>query len=288
MNNTNALASILLPMSLTASCTYSTLDTAAPDAPYKPLQPLILIVHGSGGTGASESAYWQMEGTDAAIIMAPTSPSGQWHASLSCCDPTFQQQDDENLTNMVKNRIAQGDIDPMRVSVVGHSNGGFMAWRLLCDHADVFRSGIIFEGAANANGDPECHPSQPINVLHIHSTGDQRVQYYNPAVLPNMAYTLGSDAVPYVQAYGNAPTGNPGSLTQESIAADCDGDYTSDYLFSKLAYKIVDGYTTDTFTHLSCGGTADFWRINGAPHEPSLTQEWYPAIVGWLSTHYDL
>jgi polyhydroxybutyrate depolymerase len=69
-------------------------------------------------------------------------------------------------------------IDPARVYATGMSNGGMMAHRLACEAADVFRA---VAAVAGTEAVPNCQPSRPVSVLHIHALDDTHVLYQGGA-----------------------------------------------------------------------------------------------------------
>jgi polyhydroxybutyrate depolymerase len=71
----------------------------------------------------------------------------------------------------VKRRTA---IDGQRVSAIGMSNGGMMAYRLACEASDVFRGIMAVAGTDNTSS---CQPATPVPVLHVHARNDDRVIY---------------------------------------------------------------------------------------------------------------
>ena len=74
----------------------------------------------------------------------------------------------------------QLNIDPLRIHVVGRSNGGFMAYRLACEHADLVASIIVICGGFYKEFKAEegrCRPSAPVSVLHVHGTRDHLIPY---------------------------------------------------------------------------------------------------------------
>src|SRR5690606_11379293 len=63
-----------------------------------------------------------------------------------------------------------------QVFVLGHSNGGYMAYRMACERADAITA--IASLAGNASSMPEaCTPSRPVNVVHLHGTADDTVPF---------------------------------------------------------------------------------------------------------------
>lgn len=258
------------------------LADATPDAP-APVDPrpaLVLLLHGVGANGAAESVYWDAPAlAGSAVVLAPNEPyRTNWDASDACCDPDPVTHDDATmLAELVAARVAQGDVNPRRVFAFGHSNGAFMVWRLLCDHADVFTAGVMLEGAANSATDPACAPSRPIRVLHVHGTADPTITWAAPGQLSEM----GSDGFATMPGIFPAAIGPGGSLDQESTAAGCTdvlrpvGKVDSGIEQSDGTAADVDGFTRD------CAGTADLWRVNGGIHTPVLGPAWIVNVFRW-------
>ncbi|MEZ5706456.1 MAG: hypothetical protein R3E56_15015 [Burkholderiaceae bacterium] len=55
------------------------------------------------------------------------------------------------------------------------SNGGMMSYRLACEMADTFQA--IASVAGTDGTGPDCRPSRPVPVLHIHAKDDERVLF---------------------------------------------------------------------------------------------------------------
>ena len=66
-----------------------------------------------------------------------------------------------------------------KVNVVGLSNGGYMAYRLACDHSDLISGIINICGASTPDVETKCSGASPVHVLHVHGRRDTVVSY-NP------------------------------------------------------------------------------------------------------------
>lgn len=233
-------------------------------------QPLVLLLHGYNTTGAKISTEWHVGAiASRAVVLAPDAPHGtSWSASHSCCD-LANDDDEDYLVGLVTDRIAQGDIDPARVYVVGHSNGGFMAWRLLCDHADLFVAGVVASGAGNSVSDPACSPWRPLRVLHVHGTADSTVAYEHGGTLLTMP-----DA--YVAAIGPQ-----GTTDQEAFAAGCIQPLAPAGKADGVLTPTGSAADVDVFTR-PCAGRADLWRINGGIHAFGVDATWMERLMDWL------
>src|SRR5262249_9298088 len=84
--------------------------------------------------------------------------------------------DSAYLSSLIDEIKARYTVDPKRVYFVGHSNGGFMSYRMACDHADQIAAIGSLAGAMWADTS-KCKPSQPVSVLEIHGTADADVLY---------------------------------------------------------------------------------------------------------------
>lgn len=100
-----------------------------------------------------------------------------WNASDKCCDIFKQKPDDIGYLKKLINKAKEDyPIDPEKIFLVGHSNGGFLAYRFACEAADYI-SGIVSIAGANSFDDTNCKPSRPVSILQIHGRNDRVVKY---------------------------------------------------------------------------------------------------------------
>jgi polyhydroxybutyrate depolymerase len=155
-----------------------------PRAPQRPA-PLVIVLHGYGATGAVQAGYLDIAPvTDArgvllAVVDGTRDRTGRqfWNATDACCGEPRRHVDDVAYLRAVIADVAEHHaIDPKRVYFVGHSNGGFMSYRMACEHAGVVAAIASLE-AATWNDPAHCHPSQSVAVLEIHGTSDETIAY---------------------------------------------------------------------------------------------------------------
>lgn len=166
-------------------------------------------------------------------------------------------------------RIRQAlDIDSTRIWLAGHSNGGFMSYRMACDHSGLIAGIVSLAGATFA--DPSaCAARQPVHVLQIHGTSDN-VILYNGGNLSGRPY--------------------PGAnATSESWATKdgCDRTLVGTTLG---ALDLVGGpdLEIDVLRYASrchIPGSAEHWRMNGASHSPSLSAAFNDRTIDFLFAH---
>lgn len=70
---------------------------------------------------------------------------------------------------LIASLISQYDIDTDRVWVVGHSNGGMMAYRLACELSSRITAIGVAAGSMMIDS---CSPTRPVAALHVHGDLD--------------------------------------------------------------------------------------------------------------------
>jgi len=225
--------------------------------------PLIIVLHAYGSTGADEATYLGMAGEaadDNAFLLAPDGITDSttkqfWNADATCCDTEHKNPDDvAYLATLIEQISLVWPIDLNAVAVVGHGNGGNMAYRLACERADLVSNVVVLGGQAAAS---PCAPSEPVNVLHIHGTSDAQVSY-------------------------SAATS---SVQQWAVYDHCGGTRTlgpSVDVDSTLA-----GNETVTAATVACPQdiTVELWTIEGGGHDPTLARTFDPTIRSWVIVH---
>src|SRR5512139_2144632 len=190
--------------------------------------PLILALHGYGSNAFTHTGYFglrQLVANDEALMLAPegTMDSGGrqfWNADAACCDFDGKNPDDvAYLGKLIDDVIAAYPVDRSRVFVIGHSNGGYMAYRMACDRADVITAIAGLAGVA-ASVPASCTPERAVNILHIHGTADTIVPYSNAE--PSAQQWAGHDGCGTTLAPGatyDLENVSPGNETQALTAA---------------------------------------------------------------------
>jgi len=135
---------------------------------------LVLDVHGATMTAGVEDRNTNLRALGAArgyVVVQPTAPTVDDSGTT-----WVPGTDDAKVLAFLELAIRAFAIDVGRVHMTGFSQGGFMTWRLLCAHADLFAS--VAPAAACGSLFPGCpfddveHPSREIPVLYIHGVDD--------------------------------------------------------------------------------------------------------------------
>lgn len=245
-------------------------NLVAPDDVAAPA-PLLLLLHGYTSTAAAQDAYLGVTEQAASrglyVLLPDGTRNGQgerfWDATPACCNFTGTPVDDVGyLRDLVHQAIEEHTIDPNRVYVFGHSNGGFMAYRLACELADEIAAIAVLAGS-DLITDDACEPSRPVSVLHLHGTDDGVI-----------AYNGGRTYAPY-----------PGAV--EVVArwarrASCDEPVVGKALDLDVG---LDGAETQVTAYEGCddGIAVQLDTIEGGRHLPDLDHERVGVdVLDWL------
>lgn len=166
----------------TFTCGGRQVDARVPAACLAPGCGVILVLHGDTGNGLLMDGHIKMRELGEKhgfVVVAPTGPPfGQGQPGS-----TWSSKDDANLVDIVKQFATVFRADMKKVHVTGFSRGGFVTWRLLCDHADLFASAAP-GGAGNGSGFGEqtCFttgrtPSRHIPIIFLMGRTDASVGY---------------------------------------------------------------------------------------------------------------
>ena len=124
-----------------------------------------LVLHGAGGDPEEIEAGsgWNALADERLMVIAyPEGDGGDWNAGACCGVAVREAHDDVGfLEALIDHLDGFAQIDPTRVVVVGHSNGGMMAYRLACD-PDANVLGVASVSGTNMAG---CQPAHPL-VVH--------------------------------------------------------------------------------------------------------------------------
>lgn len=247
--------------------------------------PLVLVLHGYSGDAASYVDYFRIEPLAEKRGFLVCHPEGTfdrqgyrfWNATEACCNFYGATVDDSAYLRGLVEEIGRWyAVDRKRISVTGHSNGGYMSYRMACDHADLIASIASLAGMTFL--DPNTpRPAQPVHVLQIHGTADEVVPYGGGALIGLPTTGLFPGAIATVQAWADF-NGCQGPVWDAEATMDLD-----------LA---VTGLDTTAMRYTNCppGGAVELWTIQGGTHGPTLVSgtmnsEYSARVVDWLLTH---
>jgi polyhydroxybutyrate depolymerase len=177
-----------------------------PSLPIGKHVPLVLALHGWGGSGArmeSYSGFSQIADEEGFDVAYPNSDGPGWNSTGKAGAP----DDVAFLRALIDYVERNGCVDRQRVFAAGVSNGGGMVALAACELATQLAAVAAVAGAYD--GQPPCTPALPVSVLEIHGTADPVAPYFGerarrtrdglPPFVDGWAYRDGCQARPPVR-----------------------------------------------------------------------------------------
>jgi len=238
--------------------------------------PLLLLLHGYSGTGSGQESYMRFGPVAEANGMIYAHPDGTtdliglqfWNGTDACCDLFGSGVDDSSyLLQLIEAIEANLNVDPDRIYLTGHSNGGFMSYRMACDHPDKIAAIASLAGATWID-DSDCGATEPVDILQIHGTDDETI-FFDGNCDFFMCYP---GAIDTVKTWAQT-NGCQGPVDTSSPNLDLD-------LFLPGAETRV-GRVDSCFS----GGSVELWAIRDGAHSPALSTNYAESVVEYLLAH---
>lgn len=240
--------------------------------------PLVVLLHGFGASGAVQSAYLGLNRLVDAQGFVLATPDGTvngggqrfWNATPACCAFGASNVDDvAYLRGLIEEIGETHRIDPARVYLLGHSNGGFMSYRMACEASDLVTAIVSLAGATFAPGDACAPATRPVSVLQVHGTEDETIAYEggNVAGIAGLVH-------PSAEA----------SVQRHAAIAGCDPDAGVAGEDRDLEAGTAGAETRVTTWSAGCAPGTEFalWSIEGGSHLPNLSRGGSAQMVEWL------
>ena len=246
--------------------------------PAKPT-PLLIMLHGYQSSGMGHEAYFHFTPVADAHGFLYAYPDGTldslkfrfWNATDGCCNLFMKAVDDVGYLNaLIDDVSAKYNVDPKRIYVVGHSNGGFMSHRTACDLSPRVAA-IVSLAGAQWNDASKCQPTQKVSVLEIHGDADMTISYDAGYAGGYMGLAMHPSAHETVADWANK-NGCTGALAATG---------TIDLVPS------LSGAETRQESYAGCpaGTDVELWTIANGPHMPDLSPMFAEIVYGFLSAH---
>ncbi len=233
--------------------------------------PLIVLLHGYTATGDLQDAYFGLgaQSTDRGFILIKPNgtidPMGNrfWNASW-CCDFYNSGVDDVGyISGLIAAAKERFNVDAKRVYMIGHSNGGFMSYRMACEVDGI--AAIASLAGSSWLDDADCQGTGgPVAVLQIHGTLDATIPYNGaanrypsaPDLMSRWVARNGCDPVAEVGEKIDIESNLAGAETAPEVWAACDED-----------------------------ATVTLWTIEGGGHIPALRPAFIEQTLDFLLSH---
>ncbi len=213
--------------------------------------PAVILLHGYGVTAGVEDllfGFSRRVDTNKLLLVLPEGTVDEggsqfWNAGVDCCGDQGPPVDDVAYIG--------GLIDELRatwrvgsVTVVGHSNGGYMAYRLACEVPDKLDRMVVLAGA-DPVAPPTCVAGHPVGLMHVHGTADEDVPYE-------------------AAAEPHATPGAAESVRRHAERSGCDG--TAKVLGTADLTASVAGAESTGIAYDGCTQPVTLWTAEGGDH----------------------
>jgi poly(3-hydroxybutyrate) depolymerase len=271
-------------------------DAYVPAACQQPGCGLIMELHGDTGDGLLMDANTNLMALGAArgyIVIAPTGPliGGSYPGS------TWTLADDDILVAMLQTFARVFRTDPKKTHLTGFSRGGYLTWRLLCEHADLFAS--VAPAASGAVSGTGCAGLQQLTgVPEVSCPFDAAVPNGMPAREIPVLFLIGrTDAqVPYACSTGIRDRAIAAWSLAGPVQLDGDAQYAHDRwsgagvleTFEHSYQTVADGPEATVKGHCFPGSTMDPYAPQYAvPCAPPNAFNWGAEVLDFFVQHPD-
>jgi len=231
--------------------------------------PLVVVLHGYNADAERMERVFPLASGAAvagALLVYPQGNANRfgqrfWNAADACCDLFGSGVDDVAYLMDLIDEVAEA-VNVDRVVLFGHSNGGFMAYRLACELGDRFAAVVTVAGALD-DPPPACGAASPPAMLHIHGTEDGVIDYDGGAVFTRTPFTGAERTVATLAARAGCGT---------TLTAGTPFDFDAG----------VTGPETTPFA-AACpeGRRVALWAVEGAQHEPKVLANFAARVLGF-------
>jgi polyhydroxybutyrate depolymerase len=245
-------------------------EVRSPEGATEPL-PMLVLAHGYGANGWAQDVVFPFSKQVEARRFHYVLPNGTldangrrfWNGSDYCCNFGESEVDDVAFFRaLVEDVKAHHAVQPGRVFIVGHSNGGFMALRLACEAPELF-DGIVSVSGAAWNDFSRCPDGHTPPLLVVHGTLDDTVLYLGE-----------EDLYPSATQTAERFARRAGCSNSWELAGQLD-----------LIGDSSEAETQQWRTACPPGNAVELWSMVGEGHVPQFDGRWTNLTLDWLLEH---
>lgn len=248
-----------------------------PDAPLSAAgYPVIIYLHGYTSSSLAVERFMGLTSAAKSKGFISIFPEGTidafgatfWNATPACCN-FFEStvNDSDYLRTLIKEISIKYPIDKRRIYLAGHSNGGFMANRMACEHSDQI-AGIVSVAGAIFSDVKDCKATQPVAVLQVHGVQDTVITYeggnLNGQLYPSANQTVRSWAK--INGCKAGPVKSKQNLGIEKSSKN-------------LETAVL------TFSKCKSGTSVQLWTMSGVGHTPKFNETFTQKALQFLLDH---
>ncbi len=237
--------------------------------------PLVIALHGYSSSGKQLEGFVNFRAVAEQREFILVSPDGTvdatgnqfWNATEVCCNFFSEVDDDAYLISILNDMESKYSIDSKRIYFVGHSNGGFMSYRMACKHSDRIAAIASLAGATFLNSS-DCGAKNPVSVLQIHGTSDTTILYNGGAILGKQ--------------YPSATA----SATQWATFNRCSNNAVARADKLDLVTTIAGSETSiKSWNDCRNGTEVELWTLDQGVHTPALSTTFASTVYDFLASH---
>jgi polyhydroxybutyrate depolymerase len=228
-------------------------------------KPIVFVLHGGGGSGEGMiylTRISELAEKDGFIVVFPNGIENRWNDGRGILRYTTDKQNTNDVKFfrlLVTYFQATQKIDLQRIHVVGLSNGGFMAQRLLCEASDLFASGFSVAATTSQFLSKECVLNEPVSLGFIFGKRDDIIPYNGGTILipsspePNSAKVPAGESLSFLDSLDIWKNRLKCELEEKKYIDSIKKKYPKDIL--KYSYKnclnnvMLDGYLIESGGH---------------------------------------
>jgi len=232
--------------------------------------PLLFLLHGYTANAALQDAYFRLSvraDEDGFLLVLPdgtldSTGTTFWNSYTASSETV---DDVGYLIGLLDEMEETWQVDSSRVYFLGHSNGGYMSYRMACEHAERITGILNFAGLSPYLIEDNCQPTEPVSILHAHGETDERVPYESVDGWP------GAQEVAELWVDRNGCDSDAGTVGEPIDLVDFpEGNETS-----------VQNWTSGCLND----SRVSLWTIESTGHTPYFNDNWSRSVVAWLLEH---